>query len=96
MTQVSCVAITLAKPGCENRVEAALAALIEPVRREKGVIQYEMHRDLENPRRFVFIELWEDRETFDAHCAAPHIMTYLDKTRDLIEHSEFFPMERLG
>jgi len=96
MTRVSCVAITLAKPGCEDHVQAALAALIEPVHQERGVIQYEMHRDVENPRRFVFIEQWEDRETFDAHCVAPHIIAYLDETRELIEHSEFFAMERLG
>jgi quinol monooxygenase YgiN len=91
--EVICVAITIAKPGHEDRVRRALETLIAPVRVERGCIQYELHRDLTEPRRFVFVERWESRADFDAHCAAPHVIDYLAVVRDWIEWSEFYPLK---
>jgi quinol monooxygenase YgiN len=96
MSEVSCVAITIAKPGNEERVARELEKLIGPVHRETGVLQYEMHRDLDNPRRFVFIERWKDRASFDAHCNAPHVVEYIRSVEGLLEHAEFYPLKKVA
>lgn len=95
MSKVSCVAVTIAKPGREERVRDALVELVASVREEAGCLRYEMHRDLDNRARFVCMELWQDRESFDRHCQAPHIMAYLKAHEDDIESTEFSPLEVL-
>jgi quinol monooxygenase YgiN len=94
MSEVSCVAISVAKPGYAEQLREALESLIDPVRKEAGVIQYEMHRDRNEPRRFVFIERWADEASFAAHVQAPHIKAYLQKVTDWLEFAEFFAMEK--
>jgi quinol monooxygenase YgiN len=92
-SEVSCVAITVAKVGYEDRVRTALEGLIAPVHEERGVIQYDLFQDPTEPRRFVFIERWETMEEFDAHCAAPHIKDYLKLTDGWLEYSAFYPLK---
>lgn len=94
MDKTYCVAVTLAKPAHVQEVKAALEALIEPVRKEKGVLQYEMYCDPTEPRRFVFIERWETAEDFEAHCSAPHVQDFLQKTQGLIEENFFHPLSK--
>lgn len=93
--EVSCVAITVAKPGYEERVRQALESLIEPVHREHGMIQYEMYRDANDRRRFVFIERWETMDDFNAHCVAPHIKDYLKLTDGWLEQAVFYPLKKV-
>jgi quinol monooxygenase YgiN len=88
VSELAAVAITLAKPGCENKLSEELEALIEPTRREAGMLQYEMHRDIREPRYFVFVERWKDEATFNAHCNSVHVAAYLKKTKDWVERSE--------
>jgi len=95
MTEVACIAISVAKSGYEDRLYEALEGLIEPTRREQGVLQYEMHRDLDEPRRFVFIERWEDADSFWAHVNSAHVAAYLAKVDGWLEHSEFHPLKKL-
>lgn len=93
--EVSCVAITVAKSGYEDKVARALEALIEPVRKEHGVIQYEMYRDPNEQQRFVFIERWETMEDFNRHCVAPHIEAYLKLTDGWLEHKAFYALKKV-
>jgi len=66
MSEVSAIAISVANPGFEEKLAEALEGLLAPTHKERGVLQYEMYRDMKEPRCFVFIERWEDEETFDA------------------------------
>ena len=95
MSRVACVAISVARQGCDQALEKELLALVGPTLKEHGVINYAMHRDLDDPRRFVCIELWQDRASFDAHCNAPHVQEYLRRASGLIEHSEYFPLGQI-
>ena len=94
--EMACVAITVAKPGYEDKVRKALEDLIEPVRNERGVLQYELHCDLNEKRRFVFIERWETLADFNAHCVAPHIKDYLKLTDGWLEQSFFYALKKIG
>ena len=94
MTEVACIAITVAREGCVDHIYQALQDLIKPTRHEPGFIQYDLHRDMNNPRGFVFYERWLDETTFNAHCNSPHVIAYLNRTKEWIEHSEFKVLKR--
>jgi len=96
MAEVSVVAISVAKPGSEARLREALTALIEPTRREPGVLQYELHHDLSEPRRFVFVERWESEEALAAHAKSAHIAQWRAHSIELVEHSEVRVLRKIA
>lgn len=74
-----------AKPGKEALVEAELNKLIDITRAEKGCINYDLHKDNENPGYFVFYENWESRELWQTHMNAPHLAAYMAATEGAVE-----------
>lgn len=80
-TQVVCVAEFHAKPGKTDELIAALHVLMEPTHKEAGCIRYELNQRVDDPRWITFIEKWQDRKTFDEHCAMPYITHYFDDVR---------------
>ena len=61
-----------AKAGEEAAVAAAVEKLAPLSRKEPGMIQYQPHRDPENPRVFFFYEQYRDKAGYEAHLASPH------------------------
>jgi quinol monooxygenase YgiN len=96
MAEVAVVAISVAKPGNEARLQRALLALIEPTRREPGVLQYELHQDLADARRFVVVERWESEEALAAHARSEHIAAWRADSIELVEHSEIRVVRKIA
>jgi len=96
MSEVAVVSINTAKVGQEAALEAAMRALIAPTRLDRGFIQYDLHRDLNDPRTFTFIERWESREALDEHLKAPHILAWRARAGDLVETKVLQILEKLG
>lgn len=88
MSEIAVVAISVAKPGCEEQLRQALEGIVGPSRNEQGVLQYDLHRDLQEPRRFVFVERWESTEALSAHAKSAHLEAHRKASADWIEHSE--------
>jgi len=70
---VHVVATFVAAPGKESELESALAALVEPTRKEAGCLRYDLFRALDGSGDFVFVEEWESVETLDEHGRSAHI-----------------------
>ena len=77
--QLVCVATFLAREGCEEQLLAELAALMPPTRSEEGCIRYELNRSMSEPRRFVYIEKFNDDEHFNLHAKAPYVTRLLEE-----------------
>ena len=88
MSEVAVVAIFVAKPGREEELRQVLEANVGPTRKERGALQYDLHRDNEEPRRFIFVERWASQEALDEHGKSAHIQTFRAKAPDLCEHGE--------
>ena len=95
MSEVSVVAISIAKPACEALLKEALEALVEPVRHEAGALQYTLYQDKKESRRFVIVERWANDAAFQAHVVAPHIEAYRQRTADWLEYADFFALNRV-
>jgi len=87
------VAVFLANPGLENELAASLQALVAPTRAEDGCLNYDLHRDLEMPGRFLFYENWATREQWQAHMGSAHLKTHKETSGHLVAEVEILQME---
>lgn len=70
------IATIVAKPDRIADVRRELEKLVAATRAERGCINYDLHVDLTDPRRFVFYENWSDKAALDAHAASPHMKAW--------------------
>jgi quinol monooxygenase YgiN len=73
-----------ARPGQEDALDQALAGLVAPTHAEAGCILYALHRGVDDPARFAFVERWESREHLDAHLGSAHVSALLERADELL------------
>jgi quinol monooxygenase YgiN len=87
-------AILKVKPGNEKLAKEEMLKLIPLTRREPGCIQYDMHVNVgtepndymkENPRLYMFYEVWRSREDWDLHLNMPFLKRWFEMTKDVCE-----------
>ncbi len=61
------VATLVARPGQEAALQAAPTGILAQVRTEPGCRRYDLHRDRDDPARFVMLEAWADAEALEVH-----------------------------
>jgi quinol monooxygenase YgiN len=54
----------VAQPGAEEAVAAILREVAPLSRAEPGCLQYDVHRDPDDPRRFLLWERYRDEQAF--------------------------------
>jgi len=96
MSEIAVVAISVAKPGYEEQLREALEGIVGPTRKERGALQYDLHRDVQEPRRFVFVERWESQEALAAHAKSVHIEAYRKAVADWVEHAEIRVVSKIA
>jgi quinol monooxygenase YgiN len=74
-----------AKPGKEQELHDALAALVEPTTQEQGNVNYDLHRGVEDPALFYFYENWESADLLDAHLQTPHLVELGGRLDELVD-----------
>jgi quinol monooxygenase YgiN len=87
------VAIITAKPGMRDAILQEFRANMPTVHAESGCIEYGPAVDADGigsfqtrfgPDAFVVIEKWESPAALKAHAAAPHMVAYAAKTKEMI------------
>jgi len=87
------IAILTAKPGMREEMLTIFRANMPAVLAEEGCIEYSPVIDAEGigapqtplgPDTFMVIEKWSSLATFRAHGAAPHMVAYAAKVRDML------------
>jgi quinol monooxygenase YgiN len=73
-----------AKEGKETELERILLDLIPPTLKEPGNIAYVPHKSIENPRAFMFDELWENEKAIEEHFKQPHMTNLIEKLNPLL------------
>ncbi|NIF23044.1 MULTISPECIES: putative quinol monooxygenase [Pantoea] len=90
------VALFTVKAGHEETVEQLFRGVIEATLKEEGCISYQLNRDIENPRRFIWTEEWQSRELLQKHIESPHISKLFAELPPYIEHSEVVALQKLA
>jgi quinol monooxygenase YgiN len=73
MSDVIVVATFTARPGHADAVETALRLPVTPTHAEDGCILYALHRGLDDPDTFVFVERWTSAEALAVHAQRPWV-----------------------
>lgn len=84
MPKLTIVANIRTKPEHAEQVRAELEKLIPITRAEGGCLQYDLHRDNEDPAHFMFYETWASREQWQTHMNAPHLAAYMKATDGMV------------
>lgn len=66
-TPLTLVATLVAKAGSEDELQQTLQDLQGASRAEADCIQYDFHKDAEQPRTFHMVEQWRDEAALTAH-----------------------------
>jgi len=83
MNEVRVIARFVAKAGKEDELRKLLQGLVAPTHAEAGCKIYDLYEsDLAG--RFYFYELWESKETLDAHLSTPHLEHLKSVIGDLV------------
>lgn len=80
---VKVVAMVSVKSGQEEAFTAAAKTCAAASRAEPGVLHYELWREAQGERRFVFNELYTDDAAVQAHMASDHFKAFGLAARDL-------------
>lgn len=67
----------LVKSGAEAKCVELIRHLHEHSRKEPGCVQYVGHQSKEDPRRFLFYEVYKDEAALQAHRDSPHFRQYV-------------------
>lgn len=73
---IKIVAFITVKPGEEDTFIAAARICVAASRAEPGVLHYDLWRETEGERRFVFNELYTDDDAIEAHMASDHFKAF--------------------
>lgn len=77
------------RPGAEDEFDALVADTAVGIRNnEPGTLVYACHRVKDQPRQWIFYELYRDRAAFDAHEATPHTRRFLAERERLLESTD--------
>ncbi len=82
--KVTVIAFHRAKQGKEDDLRAALLALCDPTRAEKGCINYDLHVSADDPDLLVFHENWVSKDNLDVRLASPRLASpHIDAFREI-------------
>ena len=95
MSKLTIVAHVYAKPDQVELLKAELEKLVPITRSEPGCIQYDLHRDNENPAHFLFYENWETRELWQQHMNTDHLAGFMKATEGAIASFTVNEMTRI-
>lgn len=88
MTKVRTVLAMRAKPGCEQRFEAEWLSAAEQIRGLDGCLSQDLVRDADDPRNYLIISEWADRERLDAFGRSEQRDRLLRVVRELRESAQ--------
>ncbi len=79
---VKVIAFVSVKPGQEDGFVDAARTCIAASRAEPGVLHYDLWREVDGERRYVFNELYADDAAVQAHMASDHFKAFGMAARD--------------
>ena len=77
MMSIKIVATLAVQPAHRAELLAVFRNLVAKSRAEAGNLRYDLHQDMQNENRFVFVETWQDQAAVDSHNASGHFQGFL-------------------
>jgi quinol monooxygenase YgiN len=88
MKRLSVTARVHAVKGMEDEVRRECLALVEPSRRERGCLSYDLHQSATDTGLFLFYENWESLEDLERHLKSAHALRFDVNTEGMLAEPE--------
>ncbi|MFC4147355.1 antibiotic biosynthesis monooxygenase family protein [Micromonospora mangrovi] len=88
MTTVRTVLAMRTRPGCEEQFEAEWLSAAEKIRTLDGCLHQDLVRDADDPRSYLIISDWADRDRLDAFGRSEQRDELLRVVRELRESAQ--------
>jgi len=72
------------RAGKEETVKGIIQELVEPTKKEKGCISYELFQDRKNPAVLTLVEQWESEADLNTHLGLPHMQKIFAQLPELL------------
>jgi quinol monooxygenase YgiN len=95
MSKIGVVARVVAKPGKEDMALEELQRMVAPTLQEPGCIKYVLHRNINNPNDFWFVEEWETLEHLTKHKETPHYLRLSERKSEFAQSGEVIVLSAL-
>ena len=93
MNQLTVIAKIKAQSGSETVLYQQLLQLIAPTLSEKGCLNYDLHRSVEDKTLFLFYENWASKSVWEQHMQSQHTKAFQKSTEGMIETWELLLMK---
>lgn len=84
MAKVTVIATMRAQAGKEAALQDFLTRLVGHTRAEAGCVDYDLHRQQDDPSVFVMYENWTDKSELDKHLQMPYMVEFANALPDLL------------
>lgn len=83
--EINLTVIIKSKPEHTEELKLLLKNLVDNSRKEAACIQYDLHQNTENPKVFIFHEVWKNKEGHDLHKKQPHFKQFINASVDFLD-----------
>lgn len=70
------MAVITVKKEYQHDVEAALHDIVDSTRLEAGNVSYDLHVDIQNPLKYIILEVWKSQAAINIHNEAEHFIAF--------------------
>ncbi|MCT4672651.1 MAG: antibiotic biosynthesis monooxygenase [Prolixibacteraceae bacterium] len=95
MKNIVLLATIKVEKGRDDLMQEFLRQLVYDSRKEKGCVQYDLHKDLDDPCCFLVYEIWKSQVSLDIHIDSTHFREFKDKTEDIMVSLEIKKLDLL-
>lgn len=96
MSGIKIVALVTVKPEYTETLATQFKELVKASRAEAGNISYDLHQEIGNPNRFVFVENWKSQVAIDEHNASEHFQGFVKAIDGKTDNLEIVLMNELS
>ncbi|UOO81215.1 antibiotic biosynthesis monooxygenase [Uruburuella testudinis] len=96
MSSIKIVATIVVKAGHRQELLEKFQQLVSASRREAGNISYDLHQDINQPDRLVFIENWQSQAAIDEHNASAHFQAFVNAIEGKTDSLEIILMQSIS
>lgn len=73
--------------------ESVLANMKASMREEEGVLAIYALRDVNQPYKYYFYEVYQNEQAYESHCETAHFKKYIQQTKDILNEKELYNLE---
>ncbi|MDR2840060.1 MAG: antibiotic biosynthesis monooxygenase [Paludibacter sp.] len=77
MSELKIVATIVAKPKFQDELLKVFHTVVDETRKEDGNVSYELHQDINNPLKYIILEVWKSQDAINLHNESTHFKAFV-------------------